>query len=66
MYHTGEVSGTTDETLVRLHTLYQSRRLAKMKNLSQWTPKLVYFGIMIFVGWKIISFYADTSTNIKH
>ncbi len=55
MYHTAEISGTIDETLVRLHTLYQTEGMAKIKNLSQWTPKVVYFGIMIFVGWKIIS-----------
>jgi type II secretory pathway component PulF len=57
LYHTGEVSGTTDQTLVRLHNLYQTEGQAKMKALSQWTPKLMYFGIMIFVAYKIISFY---------
>jgi type IV pilus assembly protein PilC len=57
LYHTGEVSGTTDQTLIRLHTLYQTEGRARMKNLSQWTPKLVYFAIVFFVAWKIISFY---------
>lgn len=57
LYNTGEVSGTLDQTLLRLHTLYQSEGLARMKNLAQWTPKLVYFGIVFFVAWKIISFY---------
>ena len=57
LYHTGEVSGTLDETLTRLHTLYQSEGLSRMKALSQWTPKLVYFGILFFVAWKIITFY---------
>ena len=57
LYHTGEVSGTLDQTLVRLHNLYQTEGLAKMKALAQWTPKLVYFGIMFIVAWKIISFY---------
>jgi type IV pilus assembly protein PilC len=57
LYHTGEVSGTTDQTLIRLHNLYQTEGLSKMKALAQWTPKLVYFGIIFFVAWKIISFY---------
>jgi type IV pilus assembly protein PilC len=57
LYHTGEVSGTTDDTLLRLHTLYQTEGMSKMKHLSQWTPKVVYFGIIFFVAWKIISFY---------
>jgi type IV pilus assembly protein PilC len=57
LYHTGEVSGTTDQTLLRLHNLYQTEGLARTKALAQWTPKLVYFGIVFFVAWKIISFY---------
>jgi type II secretory pathway component PulF len=57
LYNTGEVSGTLDQTLLRLHTLYQTEGLARMKTLSQWTPKIVYFGIMLFVAWKIIAFY---------
>ena len=57
LYHTGEVSGTLDQTLLRLHTLYQTEGVARMKALAQWTPKLVYFGIVFFVAWKIISFY---------
>jgi type IV pilus assembly protein PilC len=58
LYHTGEVSGTTDQTLIRLHNLYQAEGQARSKALAQWTPKLVYFGIVFFVAWKIISFYS--------
>ena len=50
LYHTGEVSGTTDQTLIRLHDLYQTEGLSRMKALAQWTPKLVYFGVVFFVG----------------
>jgi type II secretory pathway component PulF len=57
LYHTGEVSGTLDQSLLRMHTMYQAEGLAKMRNLSQWTPKIIYFGILLFVAWKIISFY---------
>jgi type II secretory pathway component PulF len=57
LYHTGEVSGSTDETLIRLHNLYQSEGLSRMQGLARWTPKLVYFGILLFVAWKIIAFY---------
>jgi type IV pilus assembly protein PilC len=57
LYHTGEISGTTDQTLVRVHDLYQTEGLRKMKVLAQWTPKLVYFCILIFGAWKVISGY---------
>jgi len=64
LYHTGEVSGTTDQTLIRLHNLYQTEGQARTKALAQWTPKLVYFGIIFFVAWKIISFYTSYFTQI--
>jgi type IV pilus assembly protein PilC len=65
LYHTGEVSGTTDQTLLRLHNLYQTEGLARTKALAQWTPKLVYFGIVFFVAWKIISFYTGYFSEIN-
>ena len=65
LYHTGEVSGTTDQTLIRLHDLYQTEGLAKMKALAQWTPKLVYFAIVFFVAWKIISFYTGYFAEVN-
>lgn len=65
LYHTGEVSGTTDQTLIRLHNLYQEEGLTRMRNLSRWTPKVVYFGILIFVAFKIISFYVGYFNEIK-
>jgi type II secretory pathway component PulF len=65
LYHTGEVSGTTDQTLIRLHNLYQTEGLRRMKALSQWTPKIVYFGIMLFIAWKIIAFYTDYFAEVN-
>jgi type II secretory pathway component PulF len=65
LYHTGEISGTTDKTLIRLHNLYQTEGQSKMKALSQWTPKIVYFGIMIFVAFKIISFYTGYFNEVN-
>jgi type IV pilus assembly protein PilC len=57
LYHTGEVSGQLDQTLGRLHTLYQEEGLRKMHIVAQWTPRLIYFGILLIVAWRIISFY---------
>ena len=57
LYHTGEISGKLDETLLRLHTLYQDEGSRKLRAVATWSPKLLYFGIMLIVGYKIISFY---------
>lgn len=66
LYHTGEVSGTTDQTLLRLHTLYQGEGSAKMKNLAQWTPKIIYFGIIIYVGYTIVSRFAASQAELRN
>jgi type II secretory pathway component PulF len=63
LYHTGEVSGTTDQTLVRLHTLYQTEGLGRMKALSQWVPKILYIGVLLIVAWKIVDSYANSEEN---
>jgi hypothetical protein len=36
-----------------------------MKALSQWTPKLVYFGILLLMAWKIISIYSDHVAEVN-
>jgi len=58
LYQTGEVSGKLDETLLRLHGIYQEEGTRKMRAVAQWTPKLFYIGILLIVGWKIVSFYS--------
>jgi type IV pilus assembly protein PilC len=57
LYHTGEVSGQLDQTLGRLHALYQEEGSRKMRMVAQWTPRLIYMGITCFVGFRIIAFY---------
>ena len=64
LYHTGEVSGQLDQTLVRLHALYQEEGSRKMRMVAQWTPRLIYMGIVCFVGFRIISFYTGYFNQI--
>ncbi|HEY3854078.1 MAG TPA: type II secretion system F family protein [Verrucomicrobiae bacterium] len=64
LYHTGEISGQLDQSLHRLHALYQEQGTRKMHMVAQWTPRLVYFGICIFVGIRIISFYTGYFNQI--
>lgn len=59
LYLTGEVSGQLDTTLGRLHRHYQDEANQRLAALAEWTPRLLYFGIVLWVAWKIISFYSD-------
>jgi general secretion pathway protein F/type IV pilus assembly protein PilC len=58
MYNTGEISGQLDETLLRLHQLYQEEASRKLRAIAEWTPKLIYFGIMLMIAWRVVSFWA--------
>lgn len=57
LYSTGEVTGSLDDTLRRLHTLYQSEGERQLTAVAEWTPKLIYFAVVIFVAWQVIRFY---------
>jgi type II secretory pathway component PulF len=59
LYHTGEVTGSLDDTLRRLHTLYQEEGSRQLRAVAEWTPKLVYFGVVILVAWQVIRFWSN-------
>jgi type IV pilus assembly protein PilC len=57
LYATGEISGQLDETLGRLHRHYQEEGTRKMRAIAQWSPKLIYYIVMLLIAWQIISYY---------
>jgi type II secretory pathway component PulF len=57
LYNTGEVTGSLDDTLRRLRTLYETEGERQLTALAEWTPKLIYFAVVIFVAWQVIRFY---------
>ena len=59
LYHTGEISGQLDQTLVRLRQMYQEEADRKLRAIADWTPKLVYFGIMLMIAWRVVAFYTN-------
>jgi type II secretory pathway component PulF len=66
LYHTGEISGQLDQTLLRLHTLYQEEGLRRMRIVAQWSPRLVYFGIMLYCAFRIITFYLGYFKQVEN
>ena len=56
-YAAGEVSGKLDENLERLRDYYQAEGTRKLETLAQWTPRIVYFGIMFVIAYKVIQFW---------
>jgi type IV pilus assembly protein PilC len=56
-YATGETSGKLDDTLRRLHTYLHEEGVRKLRFFSQWVPKLVYLGAMLWIAYKVVRFY---------
>lgn len=57
LYRTGEITGQLDQTLIRLHQLYHEEGSRKLRAIAAWTPKLIYFGIVFMIAWRVVSFY---------
>lgn len=64
-YSAGELSGTLDETLKRLHRYYQEEGSRKLHAAAQWTPRLVYLLIVLAIAYKVISFWAGYFQQIQ-
>jgi type II secretory pathway component PulF len=64
-YATGEISGQLDETLGRLHKYYQEEGSRKLQSFSRWTPRAVYFGIVLMIAYRIVHFYMGYFNMVK-
>ncbi len=65
LYHSGEISGKLDETLRRLHSLYQEEGSRKLKVLAKWFPILAYLAIMLKIAYQVVGFYSGYFNNMK-
>jgi type II secretory pathway component PulF len=57
MYNTGEMSGTLDDSLLRLYRLHQERGVGQFRAIANWVPKIVYLVIIAFIAYRILSFW---------
>ena len=58
-YATGEISGQLDDTLRRLHGYYQEEGSRKLHAVARWTPRAIYFCVVLIIAYRIIHFYTD-------
>jgi type II secretory pathway component PulF len=57
LYHTGEISGQLDQTLLKLAALYQEEGIRRMRLVTRWGPQIVYFAVALYVGYRVIMYY---------
>jgi type IV pilus assembly protein PilC len=64
-YRTGEVSGQLDDALRRLYRHYLESATTGLQRLAAWTPKIIYFGVMIAIAYQIIKFWTGYFDQIN-
>jgi type IV pilus assembly protein PilC len=64
-YGTGEISGKLDDTLRRLHAYYQEEGSRKLQAFSRWTPRAIYFCVVLMIAYRIIAFYTGYFNMVK-
>lgn len=57
LYHTGEVSGKLDESLLRARVYFAEEGARKLKTFVMLACGAVIGAVMLLVAWQVISFY---------
>ena len=66
-YATGEISGTLDETLRRMHAYYQEE--GGSANCIPWPNgrrALIYIGVLFFGGYIVVRFWVKQFQDIRN
>ncbi len=64
LYTSGEVSGRIDQNLERLRVHYQEEGFAKLSLFAAWFPRMIYFGIVLYIAYTILSFYGGYYNSV--
>ena len=59
LYATGEMSGTLDESLRRLHLYYQEEGARKLEMFARLLPRVVYLLVALYLGFRLVRAYAN-------
>ena len=65
-YASGEISGQLDDSLRRLHRYYNDEGTNKLQAFAQWTPRLVYFCVVLIIAYNVIRFYTGYFNQISN
>jgi type II secretory pathway component PulF len=60
----GEHSGRLDEETMRAAEIFKERTLGRLAAFGDWTPKLLYLAIVLYIGWQIISMALGVGSSI--
>jgi type II secretory pathway component PulF len=61
----GEETGRLDQELRSLAEEYRASAMRRLDVVTEWAPRILYVGILIFVGYRVISFYTGYFQGMK-
>ncbi len=61
----GEESGQLDQQLRRLAEEYRTTAMKRLDTIADWIPKLVYLGILIYIGREIVGYYSGYLKQVE-
>jgi type II secretory pathway component PulF len=65
VFFVGEETGRLDEELRALAAEYRASAMRRLDALAEWAPRALYVGILIFVAYRIVSFYLGYFGQMK-
>ena len=65
LYSSGEISGQLDESLRQLRLIYQEDGTRKLHAFAQWTPRIIYFFVVLMVAYYVISGWLEHFNQIR-
>jgi len=65
LYNSGELSGKLDESLRQLQAYYQEEGTRKLHAVAQWTPRIIYFVVMLMIAYRVIQFWTGYFKQVQ-
>jgi type II secretory pathway component PulF len=62
----GEHTGELDRELLRIGEEYRNSAIRGLETIAEWVPRLIYVAILLYIGWRIISFYTGRMKELQN
>ncbi len=64
-FRVAEQTGELDAELANLAQQSEELAVAALKRWSEWLPRMIYGGVLIYAGWQIVQFYVNYLGQVK-
>lgn len=61
----GEQTGELDHEIQRLGEDCRTAAMRRLETISEWGPRLIYIGVICYIGWRIVSAYAGQMRDVQ-